>query len=101
MELYHIKLHNGQDLVGTVEFGEHEEVRVSNVFEIVSDAKYGMYTKNWLYLSEKNETFIKYEDTLFINKASPAAVEMYVDVLERRMNEVLEKAYGEVNYTLH
>ena len=101
MELYHIKLHTGQDLIGTVEFGEYDEVRISNVLEFVSDAKYGVYTKKWLHLSEGNETFINYADTLFINKASQDAVEMYIEVLERRMNDTLEEMYGDINYSVH
>lgn len=101
MELFHIKMKNGQDLVGSVDFIDEGSILLSNVMEFVATPNLGMYTKKWLHLSKDNETRLHTRDVLFVNPASDDAVDMYVEVLERKIQEAMEEVFEHSSTTIH
>ena len=83
MELKHIKLRTGEDLVAPAEIVKdnlgYKALRVTTPVSIHMDPSLGFYAKSWLLLSEDNDVVINLEDVMFCKPASATAEEYYTE----------------------
>lgn len=102
MQLKHIKLRTGEDLVGSAEYlkdnsGEHAFVKVTAPISIHMDPTYGFYAKSWLLLSKDNVVILNINDVMFCKPASNTAEEYYTEFVYRHANESeLDQRFDEV-----
>ena len=89
MELVHVKMKNGEDIVGiaierpTTTYNEQPYIAVKDPISIVIDPHIGMFAKSWLLFSESDTTRIKSSDILFCYAASDKAVSYCNEFMNR------------------
>lgn len=102
MDLSHVKLLNGDDLIGIVEEVDTEVFKLSSALQMVNMANLGMQAVRWTIFSKNEETVLKYKDVFFVNPASALAAETYLEVLQQRIEESMEELYDyESSATIH
>lgn len=102
MDLSHVKLLNGDDLIGIVEEVDTEVFKLSSALQMVNMANLGMQAVRWTIFSKNEETVLKYKDVFFVNPASVLAAETYLEVLQQRIEESMEEYFDcEPSSTLH
>lgn len=80
MELMHVKLRNGEDLLGKVE-KLNNGIRISAPISIEVDPQEGFFAKSWLMFSEDNHVMINRDDFYFCNVASQKAINYYEEFI--------------------
>lgn len=96
--LKHVKLKNGDDIVGFVEYIDEERFTIQDAITIVTDPYKGMYTKKWMYLTRNSEACIDLFDVLFVASASESAIDIYTETIYQENEEAFE---GIANGTVH
>lgn len=84
MNLIHIKLKNGEDILAQEdplksEFG----IRVTAPISVHLDPIHGFFAKSWLALSSTNTVIIDNNDIMFLNPASDKGFEYYEEFIKR------------------
>jgi len=91
MELKHIKLRTGEDLVGPAEFIKdnlgYKALRVTTPVSIHMDPNLGFYAKSWLLLSQENNVILHLDDVMFCKTASDTAEEYYNEFVHKYSSE--------------
>lgn len=91
MELKHIKLRTGEDLVGPAEFIKdklgYQALKVITPVSIHMDPNLGFYAKSWLLLSKENNVIINLDDVMFCKPASDTAEEYYNEFVYRHSED--------------
>jgi len=91
MELKHIKLRTGEDLVGPAEFIKdnlgYRALKVTTPVSIHMDPSLGFYAKSWLLLSKDNDVILNLEDVMFCKPASDTAEEYYTEFVHKYATE--------------
>ena len=91
MELVHIKMRNGEDLLGYLASKDEITIEVVTPISIIIDPSLGMFAKSWLMFSEVNSVKISNTDYIFFNLANKRAVDYYEEFLHS-MNEKEERS---------
>jgi len=94
MELIHIKLKNGQDLIG-VDLGNTVGCcNIENPVQLKIHPTEGFYAQSWLLFSKEKSVIIDDKDILMIGEANQRAIDCYnsffEDVKERQFLDELE-----------
>lgn len=91
MELKHIKLRTGEDLVGPAEFIKdnlgYRALRIITPVSIHMDPNLGFYAKSWLLLSKENNIILNLDDVMFCKPASETAEEYYNEFVHKYSEE--------------
>ena len=91
MELKHIKLRTGEDLLGYTEFVKNELGKtmliVTAPISVHIDPTRGLFAKSWLFLSENNYADISMNDVMHLDFASSKAIENYDYFADKHMRE--------------
>lgn len=92
MQLLHVKMNNGEDLLGYGTISEDKKsVHIEHPISVKVDPSLGIYAVKWLYFSENNKVSIPSVKIMFVDKASKLAIECYEDFVykhgEREMSE--------------
>ena len=90
MELVHIKMRNGEDLLGYLASTDEIYIEVITPVSIAIDPSLGMFARSWLMFSECNSVKISKTDYIFFNTANKKAVEYYEEFIHS-MNEREER----------
>lgn len=89
MELLHIKMKNGEDILAQKDTTANldNEVYIVAPVSIQIDPVHGFFAKSWLLLSEGNTVGISKNDILFCHNASEKARSYYEEFLYRISEE--------------
>ena len=90
-----IKMKNGSDLVGVLNYEAEEFIRIENPIEIKIDPVHGFYAKSWLLLTVGNIAAISREDIMVLDEANEKAVQYYEEFIYRIRGESKQ---SEVSY---
>lgn len=85
MELHHIKLTNGEDLLSYIDIQKVNDINVyvlRNPISLYHDIDYGYICRNWTGFSKTNNALLFSKDILFLNPASDTAEEYYYQFIE-------------------
>ena len=100
--LKHLKLKNGDDILGFVDELDEGILLIRDPIQIVMDPKFGVYTKKWLYLSNYKEAFVDSFDILLVNQASESAIELYEESVYKQHEEQMEEFLSDLqSSTIH
>lgn len=84
MQLLHLKLNNGEDLLA---YGQRSKdngkITVIEPILIQLDPEAGIFAKTWLMFSDKNSVELPVNSFMFIHKASNKSVEYYQEFNNR------------------
>ena len=83
MELVHIKMRNGEDLLGYLTSQTEKDIEIMTPISIMIDPQFGMFAKSWLIFSELNSARISTTDYMFFSAASRKATEYYEEFMHR------------------
>lgn len=87
MNLNHIKLNNGEDILAYVEIIElpnkQKHLRLHAPISIHMDPEHGFFAKSWLLLSETNMVSLPLQKIMFCNTASEKAQTYYDQFMEQ------------------
>lgn len=83
MQLIHIKMKNGEDLLGYLASNTEDGIEIMTPISVILDPTYGMFAKSWLMLSDLNSVWIKSTDYMFFSTASRKATEYYDEFMHR------------------
>lgn len=83
VELHHIKLQNGEDLLAYMNELDSRHTEIHAPIMVVIDPHLGLFAKSWLLLSEGNSIVISSSHILFASKASKKAIEYYDEFMHR------------------
>lgn len=87
MELMHIKLRTGEDLLGEVEkLNNGYRITLPISFEL--DLNDGFFAKSWLLFSSENSVLLSKDDIYFCNQASEKAINYYEEFVHRYMEDL-------------
>lgn len=86
MQLTHVKLKNGDDLVCEHEYLGSGINKVTNVLQIVIEPETGIFAKSWMLLSDIKSVEIHDRDIMYVANASDKAISCYEEFLHR-MND--------------
>ena len=98
MNLSHIKLIDGTDLICIVEEidVENHTITLSYPIQMIIDPQLGTYGKKWLAFSEVEVATIDDCNVLFVHNASEGAYEHYIEftkmALPSHLRELLEES---------
>lgn len=82
MELKHIKLRTGEDLLGHVEI-LNNAYRITSPVSMQFDPREGIFGKNWLLLSNENSVLLSKDDVFFCHEASDKAISYYEEFVHQ------------------
>jgi len=85
-EYVNLKLHNGVDLLGVLDYDTDELISLSNPIQIEVHPEQGLFAKSYLMLSEENTVVFHRADVLHFAKANERASKYY-DEFVRQLSE--------------
>ena len=78
MDIVHIKLNNGDDLIGRkIEHDREGENHIEDPIKIKFDPQCGIIAQSWLILSEKDSVIFEDKDIMIIGHANQRGAEYY------------------------
>lgn len=83
MQLIHVKMKNGEDLLGYLGQHNKDAIELITPISIGIDPTYGIFAKSWLLFSELNSATIQSTDYMFFSAASRKAVEYYEEFMHK------------------
>ena len=86
MQLTHVKLKNGDDLVCEHVYLSNDMHQITNALQIVIEPETGIFAKSWMLLSDAKTVSIHGSEILYTAKASDKAVTCYEEFIHR-MND--------------
>lgn len=98
MDLKHIKLTSGEDLLAGVELLSYNDVKYFRLHAPISlyiDPEFGYIAKDWLALSELTYADLQVSDITFVNPASQTAETYYYEYLKYKAGSRKEPANNE------
>lgn len=95
MNLIHVKLKNGDDLIGVRDTEENKKVKdgiwIISPIHVAVHPIHGLWGKDWMMLSDGNTVKINSNDIMYIANASEKATEWYHTFINRHAsNETLQ-----------
>lgn len=90
MELSHVKLTNGDDIICVFE-QESNGGYICNGIQFVTDPSYGVFAKSWTMFSESTRVYIKDVHILFVSPANERALSYYEEFVARIADRQTEK----------
>ena len=97
MNLTHIKLKNGQDVIAYADHASTEILSMEHPVILEYHVEYGLTARWWSAYSEPDRIDIRMSDTLFVNPASEVAIEQYENFVKRMSSN----QYDLEDYTVH
>lgn len=97
MNLFHVKLVNGDDIICTIDKvdNDKETITISYPIQIISSPDHGTYGKNWLAMSANKYATIDVFNVMLINEASESAVETYIEFAKKMVSESMQELMDE------
>lgn len=83
MQLIHVKMKNGEDLIGYLGENNKGVIELITPISIGIDPAYGIFAKSWLLFSELNSVTIQLADYMFFSAASRKATECYEEFMHK------------------
>jgi len=83
MQLIHIKMKNGEDLLGYLVSSTDHHIEVTTPIAVDIEPSLGFFAKSWLMLSESNSVKLSKEDYMFWSNANKKATEYYEEFMHR------------------
>jgi len=83
MQLIHIKMKNGEDLLGYLVSSTDHHIEINTPIAVDIEPSLGFFAKSWLMLSEDNSVRLSKEDYMFWSKANKRATEYYDEFMHR------------------
>ena len=77
MNLMHIKLKNGTDLIGYVTEENKASVTIKDPVQFGFDVDNGIYGIDWMLLTDDSDVTVTMSDVFFVKKGSTKAIEFY------------------------
>ena len=97
MNLLHIKLKNGEDILAQEQSVPCENgVVVTMPISVHMDPIHGFFAKSWMVLSEVNSVTIKTDDIMFCYPASEHGTEYYEEFLKQRVSDTMSDDVDEL-----
>lgn len=91
MNLIHIKLKNGDDLIGVRDTEENKQVKdgiwVVSPIRVDVHPIHGLWAKSWMMLSDGNTVKINSSDIMYIANANQKATEYYHMFIEKHSED--------------
>lgn len=88
MNLLHIKLKNGEDILAQEDIVNVENgVSVTAPISLHLDPVNGFFAKSWISLSDTNSVLINFDDIMFCYPASEMGVKYYEEFVRTTMGE--------------
>ena len=85
MDIVHIKLNNGDDLIGKkIEHDREGEYHIEDPIKIKFDPQCGIIAQSWLILSEKDSVIFEDKDIMIIGDANQRGAEYYKAFFEEK-----------------
>jgi len=85
MDIVHIKLNNGDDLIGRkIEHDREGEYHIEDPIKIKFDPQCGIIAQSWLILSEKDSVIFEDKDIMLIGHANQRGAEYYKAFFEEK-----------------
>lgn len=94
-EYINVKLANGHDIIGVLDYDNEEIVAVSNPIQIDIHPQEGMFARSYLLLSEENTIVFYRAEIMHIAKANKKACEYYEEFVRRLSSAQEEKEVSE------
>lgn len=82
MDLMHIKLRTGEDLLGHVE-KLNNGYRITSPISFEIDPHEGFFARSWLLFSAENSVLLSKDDIYFCNEASEKAINYYEEFVHQ------------------
>lgn len=95
MQLIHVKMKNGEDLLGYLGENAKDAIELITPISISIDPTYGLFAKSWLLFSELNMVTIRSTDYMFFSAASRKATEYYEEFMYNINEKELQKQLDE------
>jgi hypothetical protein len=73
MKLIHIKMKNGEDLLGYLVSSTDHHIEINTPIAVDIEPALGFFAKSWLMLSENNSVRLSKEDYMFWSNANKKA----------------------------
>lgn len=83
MKLIHIKMKNGEDLLGYLVSSTDHHIEITTPIAVDIEPSLGFFAKSWLMLSEDNSVKLSKEDYMFWSAANSKATEYYEEFMQR------------------
>lgn len=83
MKLVHVKMKNGEDVVGYAVLIESAFITLKDPISITIDPHVGMFAKSWLMFSDVDTVMIRNNDIMFCYSASDKAITYYNEFMNR------------------
>lgn len=83
MQLVHVKMRNGEDLLGYLGTQNSDYIELVTPISINIDPQFGLFAKSWLLFSEMNSAHITSTDYMFFSAASRKATEYYDEFMHK------------------
>jgi hypothetical protein len=83
MQLIHIKMKNGEDLLGYLVSSTDHHIEINTPIAVDIEPALGFFAKSWLMLSENNSVRLSKEDYMFWSNANKKATEYYDEFIHR------------------
>ena len=88
MELIHVKLNNGEDLLGYGTICKDKKVvDIQQPISVKVDPSLGIYAIKWLHFSETNRAKIPTYKIMSVDKASQTGIDCYEDFIYRHRDD--------------
>lgn len=94
MNLKHIKMANGEDVIAHLEILNYKDTfiyRCHAPVQIYIDPEFGYIAKNWIFLSKNTFADILPKDIIFVNSVSDQAESYYQEYINRSSKPVEEE----------
>ncbi len=95
MQLIHVKMKNGEDLLGYLGGQTSESIELITPISIVIDPHVGLFAKSWLLFSELNSVNIFNSDYMFFSAASRKAIDYYDEFMHKINDSQMQKQVEE------
>jgi len=84
MQLLHVKLKNGEDLLTFGSLSKNKEtIQLTSPISMDLDPELGIFAKTWLMYSDADTVNIPTEQVMFVNPASLKAIQYYNDFTDK------------------
>lgn len=82
MELIHVKLNNGEDIIGYgLVDSSNDTIIIEHPISVKVDPSLGVYATKWLHFSERNNAVIPIVKVMSVDKASQSGSDCYEDFM--------------------
>jgi catalase (peroxidase I) len=97
-EYVNVKLNNGQDIVGVLDYEDDDIIRINNPIQIEIHPEYGLFAKSYMMLSTENTCVFYRAEVMYLSEANNKASEYY-DQFVKKLTEQGEESIPYSSYS--